>query len=132
MSGPGLWQGADVLKDGESSGIAAGRAVYDDGVLRITEMHDPPGLAFAGEIDEGSYRALVGTLRERARGSGEIHFNLGGVEYCDLAGLRAIILVAGTGAGGRDRRLVLHAVPRQLQTVLQIVGWDATPGVVID
>jgi ABC-type transporter Mla MlaB component len=132
MSGPGLWQGADVRKDGESSGTAAGRAVYDDGVLRITEMHDPPGLAFAGEIDEGTYRALVGTLRERARGSGEIHFNLGGVEYCDLAGLRAIILVVGAGAGGRDRRLVLHAVPRQLRTVLRIVGWDATPGVVID
>ena len=121
-----------MLKDGESSGIAAGRAVYDDGVLRITEIYDPPGLAFTGEIDEGTYRALVGTLRERARRSGEIHFNLGGVEYCDLAGLRAIILAAGAGADGRDRRLVLHAVPRQLQTVLHIVGWDATPGVVID
>lgn len=121
-----------MLKDGESRGVAPGRAVYDDGVLRITEMYDPPGLAFAGEIDEGTYRALVGTLMERAGGSGEIHFNLGGVEYCDLAGLRAIILVADADAGGRARRLVLHDVPRQLQAVLHIVGWDAAPGVVID
>jgi ABC-type transporter Mla MlaB component len=121
-----------VLKNGESRGMSPVRAVYDDGVLRITETHDPPGLALAGEIDEGTYRALLGTLRERAGGPGEMHFNLGDVEYCDLAGLRAIILLARADADGRDRRLVLHDVPRQLQTVLHIVGWDATPGVVID
>ncbi len=107
--------------------------VHDDGVLRITETRSPPGLAIAGEIDEGTYPALVGTLKELSGGAaGEIHFNLGDVDYCDLAGLRAIILLAGSDGDGRGRRLVLHNVPQQLRAVLRIVGWDATPGLVLD
>jgi len=95
-------------------------------------MANPPGLAIAGEIDEGTYPALVATLNERADGAGEIHFDLGGVQYCDLAGLRAILLLAGSGSDRGARRLVLHDVPQQLRTVLRIVGWDATPGLVIE
>jgi ABC-type transporter Mla MlaB component len=95
-------------------------------------MAGPAGLAIAGEIDEDTYAALVGTLDDHARGVAEIHFSLAGVEYCDLAGLRAIVALAGTGCDGRDRRVVLHDVPAQLRTVLRIVGWDATPGLVVD
>ena len=51
------------------------------------------------------------------------------MEYCDLAGLRAIIRLTGTA---HARRVVLHDVPWRLQTVLRIVGWDSTPGLVID
>jgi hypothetical protein len=49
------------------------------------------------------------------------------LEYCDLAGLRAMIQLAG----GRPRRLVLHGIPPRLQAVLRIVGWDSTPGLVV-
>jgi ABC-type transporter Mla MlaB component len=101
---------------------------YDDGVLRITPVSNPPGLAIAGEIDEDTYSALVRMLGELA-GLAEIHLNLAGVTYCDLAGLRAIIRLARAGPG---RRLVLHDVPPSMRTVLSIVGWDATPGLVID
>ena len=65
-------------------------AVYDDGVLRITNTDDPPGLAIAGEIDESTYAGLIGALGRFAHGSTEVHVSLGGVSYCDLAGLRAI------------------------------------------
>ena len=61
--------------------------------------------------------------------------SLAGVEYCDLAGLRTIVRLAGGRGGGRDRggrRLVLRDVPPELKTILQIMGWDATPGLVID
>jgi ABC-type transporter Mla MlaB component len=105
-----------------------GHVVYDDGVLRITVMSSPPGLAIAGEIDESTYLALVAKLAEFAGGAAEIHISLGGVAYCDLAGLRAIVRLA-TGDG---RRVVLHEVPPQLRTAMRIVGWDATPGLVVD
>jgi len=115
-------------------------AVYDDGVLRITNTTDPPGLAIAGEIDESTYPGLLGALQRSADGRAEIHFSLGGLEYCDLAGLRAI--VCATGAPGREgnldvrhggrRTVVLHEVPPQLITVLRIVGWDSTPGLILD
>lgn len=115
------------------------RPVYDDGVMRITSTSHPPGLAIEGEIDESTYAALVQALRASLSGREEIHLSLGAVSYCDLAGLRAI--VAATGADDREasgnghggsKRVVLHEVPAQLVTVLQIVGWDSTPGLALD
>ena len=112
--------------------VAGDHAVYDDGVLRITATSNPPGLAMAGEIDEGTYPALLRKLEDLA-GSSDIHINLAGVGYCDLAGLRAIIQLAGASRGSqRRRRLVLHEVPQHLLAVLGILGWESTPGLVID
>ena len=114
-------------------------AIFDDGVLRVTWAGSPPVLALAGEIDESTYPGLVGALKEATNGDGEIHVSLAEVEYCDLAGLRAIILLTGTDSYShngdtppRSRRVVLHEVPPQLQTVLRIVGWDSVPGLALD
>jgi hypothetical protein len=119
-------------------------ALYDDGVLRITATDDPPGLAIAGEIDESTYSGLVSALDKLTGDPAEIHVNLTEVSYCDLAGLRAIVRITGaqsngatgggTGAGGDgvNRRVVLHGVPRPLEAVLRIVGWDAIPGLALD
>lgn len=122
--------------------MTRGRPVYDDGVLRITSTSHPPGLALAGEIDESTYPGLVQALQASINGRAEIHLSLGGVSYCDLAGLRAIVRVTGAGEGAPDgadgdslgdrRRVVLHEVPVPLMTVLQIVGWDSTPGLALD
>ena len=71
------------------------RPVYDDGVLRITSTSHPPGLALQGEIDESTYPALVQALQAGTSGREEIHLSLGGVSYCDLAGLRAIVAATG-------------------------------------
>jgi ABC-type transporter Mla MlaB component len=111
--------------------------VYDDGVLRITSTTHPPGLTFEGEIDESTYPGLVQALQATTSGRAEIHLGLGGVSYCDLAGLRAIVCATGADDGeasdnGDSRRVVLHEVPVQLVTVLQIVGWDSTPGLAFD
>jgi hypothetical protein len=119
-------------------------AVYDDGVLRITTTDDPPGLAIAGEIDESTYSGLVSALDKLMDGPAEIHVSLADVSYCDLAGLRAIVRITGADGDRTDgdrtdgdrtdgrRRVVLHGVPRQLKTVLQIVGWDSIPGLALD
>jgi anti-anti-sigma regulatory factor len=97
------------------------------GALRIALMSYPPGLAIGGDVDEATYPALVETLGEVARGRGEVHVDLSAVEFCDLAGLRAIVRLAAAG-----RTVVLHGLAAQLQTVLGIMGWDGTPGLVID
>jgi ABC-type transporter Mla MlaB component len=117
--------------------MASGYAVYDDGVLRITRTGSPHVLALAGEIDESNYRGLVDTLRKIADELSEIHFDLAGVQYCDLAGLRAIVQLAGAGTDGSPgghggRRVVLHAVPRRLKAVPGILGWDSTAGLAVE
>ena len=105
---------------------------YDEGVLRITRTGTPPRLAVTGEIDESTYSSLVRTLEELTRGAPEVHLDLAGVVYCDLAGLRAIVRLAGPGPDGSpDRRVVLHRVPEQLRSVLEIIGWDSVPGLVV-
>jgi len=117
------------------TGIQSRRDVYDDGVLRISRTDVPAVLVIAGEIDEATCPGLVDALAELADGPGEAHVHLAGVTYCDLTGLRAILSLAGTGSGGPDRgakRLVLHEVPPHLRTILQVIGWDTTPGLFYD
>jgi anti-anti-sigma regulatory factor len=97
------------------------------GALRMALRSYPPGLAISGDIDEATYPALVETLGEFARGRGDVHVDLSAVEFCDLAGLRAIVRLAAA-----ERTVVLHGLAAQLQTLLGIMGWDGTPGLVID
>lgn len=112
-------------------------AIYDDGVLRVTWAGSPPVLTLAGEIDESTYPGLVGALKEATNGEEEIHVSLAEVEYCDLAGLRAIILLTGTDSYShngdtppRSRRVVLHEVPPPVAdgNADRRLGFRARPG----
>jgi ABC-type transporter Mla MlaB component len=108
--------------------MVTGDSVSDDGVLRIARTADPPGLAIAGEIDESTYPVLLAALRELPDTPPEVHLDLADVSYCDLAGLRAIVRLASPGGASPGRPVVLHKVPAQLRAVLEIIGWDAIPG----
>lgn len=116
----GLAEGSGDLRTREN-------AVFDDGTLQITRTAIPRGLAVSGEIDESTYLPWMLTLEELAYGRDEIHIDLAGVEFCDIAGLRAIVSLTRRP----DRRVVLHQVPPQLKAALRIVGWDTTPGLVL-
>ena len=100
-----------------------------DDVLRITRANGGLGLIIAGEIDEASYpRLLRGLAGLNARG--DVHIDLAGVSFCDLAGLRAILCAAEPETDGPARgHLTLHAVPDRLRRILEILGWDEMPGV---
>lgn len=98
--------------------------------LRVSSSGSPPWLVIAGEIDESTYPILLAGLAA-AEGYREIHIDLSGVRYCDLAGLRRIVGLTGSSrASGRPiRRVVLHAVPPWLAEIFQILGWDTIPGI---
>jgi anti-anti-sigma regulatory factor len=108
--------------------MAAGEplVLHDDGVLRITRTAGP-GLALAGEIDEDTYGALASALASAAHGAAELPLDLAAVHYCDLAGLRAMVALAST-----RRRVVLRGLPPGLYTVLEVLGWDTAPGLIIE
>jgi hypothetical protein len=91
-------------------------------------------VAIAGVINEHTRSGLTDTLGRLTDGHREVHISLRDVARCELAGLRAIIGLTGVTSGARDdpaRLVVLHEVPEQLTNILQILGWDATPGLVI-
>src|SRR5450755_3318102 len=102
-----------------SVGLQAGEyAVFDNGTLRITHTGSPPGLAITGEVDESTYSGLMRALEGFTGWPGEIHVDMAGVLYCDLAGLRAIVDLTGARGHSHEdggRRLVLHEVPPQLR-----------------
>ena len=99
---------------------------HSHGALRTAVMRDPPGLALGGDIDEETYPALVEALNHIPQDNASFHVDLSAVTFCDLAGLRAIVRLAGTSTP-----VILHGVPRPLRTVMKILGWDQEPGLVI-
>jgi anti-anti-sigma factor len=102
-----------------------------DDVLRMTQANGGLGLIIAGEIDESSYPRLMRGLAA-LNTQNDVHIDLAGVDFCDLAGLRAIVCAAEpepeTGGSARGH-LTLHAVPDRLRRILEILGWDDMPGV---
>jgi anti-anti-sigma regulatory factor len=114
--------------------VTAGSSIpYDDGVFRVGVAGAPPQLTMAGEIDDSAYPGLLRVLEATAAGQHEIHVHLDQVEYCDLAGLRAIVRLFGPDEAGdaSRRRVVLHGLPCHLVSLLRILGWDMIAGLEI-
>ena len=100
--------------------------------LRITKAHDQLGLIIAGDVDESGYPLLLQSLAALDH-LGGIHIDLGGIEFCDLAGLRAIVCAGRPGEDTSPGRPVcLHAVPPQLRKIMQILGWNDRPGLTFE
>lgn len=108
-----------------------GHAVAEE-ALRITKALDQPGLIIAGEVDESGYPLLLQSLAALGH-HGDVHIDLGGIEFCDLAGLRAIRYAGRPGEDASPgRQVCLHAIPPRLRKIMQILGWDDGPGLAFD
>ena len=111
-----------------------------DSGLQARFTQPPLVLHLAGDIDEWTYRTLTEVLAvAAATGWDPIQVDLAGVGYCDVAGLRAIVALAGgPGESGRKNgeaavgQIVLAHLPSGLRTVLRILGWDTVPGVILE
>ena len=120
--GPAGWPSPGPLLDGSSP-------------LHARVMQPPPTVLLAGDIDEQTYPGLLEVLATVARtGERRVRLDLADVEYCDLAGLRAIVALADRGGdGGRcPEQVILAHVPGFLRTVLRILGWDTAPGLTVE
>jgi ABC-type transporter Mla MlaB component len=118
----------------QAARAGCGDTGFDDGGLRIARTGSPSGLVITGDIDEFTYLRLTAALAGLADGDGDIHLDLAAVQYCDLAGLRALIRLSAARDDQPDhegRRVILHGLPAYLETVLQILGWDSMPGLVL-
>lgn len=130
----------DALPGGETVVRADGRSspvplLDGSSPLQVSLAQEPPTLRLAGDIDEHTYAGLTEALATvAAAGERRIRVDLAGVSYCDIAGLRAIISLAAGRDDGRAavEHLVLAHLPGSLLTVLQILGWDDVPGLVLE
>jgi len=102
--------------------------VHDETTLRIERTGSAGGYRIAGEIDLRTHDALAAALA-RIDGTGDIHLDLNDLEFCDAAGLGAMVALA-------ERvwplsRVVLDGVSPQLRKVLAVLHWDLRPNLEI-
>jgi anti-anti-sigma regulatory factor len=102
--------------------------------LAATFTRPPAALRLAGVIDESTYPVLRRALAKATMaGDDAIRVDMAEVEFCDLAGLRMIVSVAGPGRLDRARtdQVVIADLSAPLTDLMRILGWDAAPGVVL-
>lgn len=102
--------------------------------LAATFTRPPATLRLAGVIDESTYPVLRRALAKAAMaGDYVIRVDMAGVEFCDLAGLRMIVSLAGPGGQnwGAAGQVVIADLPTPLSDLMHILGWDTAPGVLL-
>ncbi|HKW08483.1 MAG TPA: STAS domain-containing protein [Candidatus Dormibacteraeota bacterium] len=95
--------------------------VYADSHLVVTRTREPTGLRFAGEIDISNSEAIAQSMRIALGNVARSHLDLSGLSFIDVSGIRALVETAIDLGDGRQ--MLLHGLPRQLQTVMRITGW---------
>lgn len=102
--------------------------VHDGTQLRVERIRSGRGYRLSGEIDLGTHAVLAAALA-RLDGPGDVHLDLYDLEFCDAAGLGAMVTLAErvwpSGC------LVLDGVSRQVCKMLTILRWDLRPNLVI-
>jgi anti-anti-sigma regulatory factor len=106
-----------------------GGHVYADKQLVVLRTSSPDGISFAGEIDASNSHAVGTSIAAVATSDRDIHVEVSSLLFCDISGIRAFV----TAAEGlpKGRRLLLHGMPAQLETVIEVVGWNRIPALVV-
>ena len=120
-----LWSVAGFFIDDVFDRRKDHAAVYADRHLVVTRTNNPDGLRFAGEIDVTNSPAVGETVRVACGVNGNSHIDLTNLSFCDISGIRALVEAALEMRDGR--RLLLHGLPEQLQTVMRVTGWSNLP-----
>ncbi|GAA2914515.1 hypothetical protein GCM10010517_80960 [Streptosporangium fragile] len=95
--------------------------------LRVRPTSDPCGLRVEGEVGTVTLPMFTAALREAAaREAGDVHLDVSGLVFIDLAGLRTIVDVAGGLAAPRS--LVLSPASSHVHHLITMIGWDSAPG----
>lgn len=104
---------------------------HDTALLRIFAASASPRLRMSGEIDVSNAPDVAQALRAAGeRQPGDLHVDLSGLEFMDVAGLRAFAKAARDLDAGA-RLLVLHAVSPHIDRLFGMIGWAASAGLEI-
>lgn len=123
-----ITDGEDGLESGERASPRCDIVEHDTALLRIAAAADAPWLQMVGEIDVSNARDVTRAVHAaRRRTAGDVHVDLAGVDFVDVAGLRALTLAARE-LGEHDRMLVLHAVSPHIDKLFGLIGWGTAAG----
>src|SRR5690349_7207870 len=121
----GYWSAGGFFIEDFFAAAQGDGPVYADKHLVVTRTDKPLGLRFAGEIDITNSDAVAQSLRLALADTGDPHLDLTRLSFCDISGIRALVEIAMGLDGGR--KILLHGLPEQLQTVMRVTGWSGLP-----
>jgi anti-anti-sigma factor len=125
----GYWPGGGFLIEDLFAATNGDGPVYADKHLVVTRTENPDGFRFAGEIDITNSDAVMQSLRMAMADAGDPHLDLSRLSFCDISGIRA--LVDTSTSLGVGRRILLHGLPEQLETVMRVTGWSGLPSLTL-
>jgi anti-anti-sigma factor len=111
------------------SARGAGDEVYSDRQLVVVRASDPAGIRFAGEIDASNSSSVGISIAAASAHEKDIHIDVTQLMFIDISGIRAFVTAAEALPEGR--RMLLHGMPQQLETVIRLVGWNRLPNLVV-
>ena len=102
------------------------------GIVPFSVKPDSDQQAFrlVGELDLACAGKLITRLEPATRSAGDLHLELGGLDFMDSSGIHALITLC-RAVEGRGH-VVLHAPSSPVAKVLELVGADSFPHLVID
>ena len=103
--------------------------VYADKQLVVSRTTSPAGLSFSGEIDASNSHAVGTAISSLQAPDRDVHVEVSNLQFIDISGIRAFVNAAESMPKGR--RLLLHGMPPQLETVIKVVGWNRMPTLVV-
>jgi anti-anti-sigma factor len=105
--------------------LHAALAIRRAPLLRLSPLDDGAGLRVEGEIDRSNAEQLATALRSALAAEQDLHLDLEGLEFADIAAVRLLAQAATSLSDGH--RLILLAPSPVLRRVLQVQGWDKLP-----
>ncbi|TDD83389.1 STAS domain-containing protein [Actinomadura rubrisoli] len=103
----------------------------DTALLRVAGGTGSPWLRVSGDVDVSNAVELTRALHAaEERAAGDVHVDLSQIAFIDVAGLRAITQAARV-LRESGHLLVLHSVSTHIDKLFRLIGWDATPGLLV-
>lgn len=103
--------------------------IYRSSLLNVERVREPLGLRLVGDVDSFTVSIVASALRALLTEGRDIHLELSGLQFMDVAGLELLVSTAGEMGDGRN--LVLHALSPHLWHIMELVGWDSAPGLLL-
>jgi anti-anti-sigma factor len=125
----GYWAGGGFLIEDLFAATDRDGPVYADKHLVVTRTENPDGFRFAGEIDITNSDEVMKSLRMAIADARDPHLDLSRLSFCDISGIRGMVDVSTSLGVGR--RILLHGLPEQLETVMRVTGWSGLPSLTL-
>lgn len=105
-----------------AEGLGTGAPLYEDRLLQIILVEEPPGLRLIGQADLSHRAVLQSALRRAEQGMSDVLVDMADLEFIDVGGVRQVIDLAAVLALD-GRQVLISGVRPSVQRIFQVCLW---------